>query len=171
MNLFAAIFYVLGAIIVIATGMAVTRRRTMHAVVYAVVSFFATAALFGLLGAPLLAVFEVIIYAGAIMVLFLFIIMLIPRTRLERDVGGGLRWLLPGILSLVILACVTVLTVTAHGSGQQLHPAMASPSDVGRALYVRYWLVVEFVSFLLFMGLAGACFLGRRQNDAKEERP
>ena len=77
MNIYAVMFYVLGAVIVGATALAITRRNVMHAIVYLVLSFFGTALLFYLLGAPFLAVLEVVIYAGAIMVLFLFIVMML----------------------------------------------------------------------------------------------
>ena len=88
MNLYAIIFYLLAFIILAATALAVTRRNLMHAIVYLVLSFFGTALLFYLLGAPFLAVLEVIIYAGAIMVLFLFIVMMLeikpPETTRRR---------------------------------------------------------------------------------------
>ena len=67
------LFYVLAAVILVTTGLAITRRNLVHAVVYLVLSFFGSAMLFYLLGAPILAALEVIIYAGAIMILFLFI--------------------------------------------------------------------------------------------------
>ena len=68
MTLYAIIFYILAAIVLAATALAVTSRNVMHAIVYVVVSFFAMAPLFYLLGAPFLALLEIIIYAGAIMV-------------------------------------------------------------------------------------------------------
>ena len=81
MTLYSVIFYVLAALILVSTGLAITRRNLVHAVVYLVISFFGSAMLFYLFGAPLLAAFEVIIYAGAIMVLFLFVIMMIKRNK------------------------------------------------------------------------------------------
>ena len=76
------IFYLLAGLIVASTSMAVTRRNMVHAVLYLVLSFFGTAMLFYLLGAPFLAALEIIIYAGAIMVLFLFLIMMIRLKKL-----------------------------------------------------------------------------------------
>ena len=67
----------MAAVIVAATGLAITRRHPVHAVVYLILSFLGSAMLFYLLGAPFLAALEVIIYAGAIMVLFLFVIMML----------------------------------------------------------------------------------------------
>ena len=79
----ALLFYILGFIMLAATLLCITRRNPVHAVIYLVVSFFALAIMFYLLGAPLVAAFEVIVYAGAIMVLFLFVIMLLGAERLQ----------------------------------------------------------------------------------------
>ena len=79
MTLYGLIFYVLGTLIAVATALAITRRQPIHAVLYLIVAFLGTAALFLLLGAPLLAAFVVILNAGAIMVLILFGIMLFQR--------------------------------------------------------------------------------------------
>ena len=107
MSLFAVIFYILAAVILAATAMAVTRRDPVHAVVYLVGSFFGSAMLFFLLGAPFLAALEVIIYAGAIMILFLFIIM--------KRIG----YVAVGVI--VIFALVLSLLVRMLGYGTFLH--------------------------------------------------
>ena len=80
MTLYSVIFYVLAVIILASTVLAIIQRFLINAVVYLILSFFATGLLFYLLGAPFLAVLEVIIYAGAIMVLFLFIVMTLPNS-------------------------------------------------------------------------------------------
>ena len=84
MTLYTIIFYVLAAVILVTTGLAITRRNLVHAVVYLVFSFFGSAMIFYLFGAPLLAVLEVIIYAGAIMILFLFIIIMVKAETSEK---------------------------------------------------------------------------------------
>ena len=95
----------LAAVILVSTALAVTRRNLMHAIVYLVLSFFGTALLFYLLGAPFLAVLEVIIYAGAIMVLFLFIVMMLEVRASEEPIGAYLlRWLPAAVLGALSLA-------------------------------------------------------------------
>ncbi len=84
MILYAVIFYVVSALILASTAMAVTRKNPVHAVVYLVISFLGSALLFYILGAPFLAALEVIIYAGAIMVLFLFVVMMLKMEAVER---------------------------------------------------------------------------------------
>ena len=77
MTIYSIIFYILAIVILVTTALAITRRDLVHAVVYLIFSFFGSAMLFYLFGAPFLAVLEVIIYAGAIMVLFLFIVIML----------------------------------------------------------------------------------------------
>jgi len=90
------LFYILGFTMLAATLLCITRRNPVHAVIYLVVGFFALALMFYLLGAPLVAAWEVIVYAGAIMVLFLFIIMMLGlarrKLRLARAGTVGGRW-------------------------------------------------------------------------------
>jgi NADH-quinone oxidoreductase subunit J len=162
MSIYAVIFYVLAVLIVAFTVMAITRHNLMHAIVFLVGSFIATALLFYLLGAPFLAVLEVVIYAGAIMVLFLFIVMMLEIRPEARTLWPFLRpWLLP--LSLAGVACLVlfVFIVFASGSNLSLPLVMASPLAFGRFLFQKYWLGVEIASYLLFVALVGALYLGR----------
>ncbi len=164
MTLYGALFYVLGVITVLATVLAVTRQNLIHAVVYLTISFFATAALFFLLGAPFLAALEVIIYAGAIMVLFLFIIMMLKLEAARKAPGAWARQWLPALLLGAVTLAVTVLVLlTAPGGDLGLTAAMATPRQFGRVLFQQYWLPVEIVSFLLLVALVGALYLGRRE--------
>jgi NADH-quinone oxidoreductase subunit J len=171
MTPYGIIFYVLGAVTVIATALAITRTNLVHAVVYLVVSFFATALLFYLLGAPFLAALEVIIYAGAIMVLFLFIIMMLKIESTKETLGMFLRQWLPAIiLGGVSLAASVFLITVSPQSGTPLVAAMASPLQFGEFLFQNHWLSVEIASFLLFVALVGALYLGRREGPP-EKRP
>ncbi len=164
MNLYGIIFYLLAFIILASTALAVTRRNLMHAVVYLVLSFFGTALLFFLLGAPFLAVLEVIIYAGAIMVLFLFIVMMLEIRPPEESVGAyARRWLPAAVLGALSLAAAFVVIVIRPGRLQPLELNLAAPLEFGRFLFQRYWFSVEIVSFLLFVALVGALYLGRRE--------
>jgi NADH-quinone oxidoreductase subunit J len=164
MNLYGVIFYLLAFIILASTAMAVTRRNLMHAIVYLVFSFFGTALLFYLLGAPFLAVLEVVIYAGAIMVLFLFIVMMLEIRPAEEPVSSYLRrWLPAAVLGALSLAAACSLLLFKAGPPLVLPLSAASPLEFGRFLFQRYWFSVEIVSFLLFVALVGALYLGRRE--------
>src|SRR5512145_390953 len=100
------LFYLLSAVAIVATGFCITRRNTVHAVIYLVQDFIALAILFYLLGALLVAAWEVIIYAGAIMVLFLFVIMMLELAPDDPLPGPGWRrWGPVALLALALLAC------------------------------------------------------------------
>ena len=174
MTLFGAIFYLLAAVILAATGLAVTSRVLMHAVIHLIVAFLATALLFYLLGAPLLAAFQVIVYAGAIMVLFLFIVMLI---RSEEPSAPGVRLALPAVLGAITFAAALALLFAGPAeTGAKLELAAASPRSLADFVFKHYWLGVEAISILFFLALAGAYHLARGPrgepdgSEADEER-
>jgi NADH-quinone oxidoreductase subunit J len=162
MNLYAIFFYILAAIIVAFTILAITRRNVMHAIVYLAGSFIATALLFYLLGAPFLAILEVVIYAGAIMVLFLFIVMMLGINADERSPWQFLRPWLPALaLAGIAFIVMFVFILLGSGSSSPLPLVVASPLTFGRFLFQKYWLGVEIASYLLFVALVGALYLGR----------
>ena len=157
-------FYGAAAVAVIATLMTITRTNAVHALLYLIVSLLAVAVIFFTLGAPFIAALEVIIYAGAIMVLFVFVIMLLNLGAQSAAQEQG--WLNPGIwrgpaLLAAALAIELVYTFTTQGSGPLTGARSITPQDVGVALYDRYLLAVELASMLLMAGLVGAFHLGQ----------
>lgn len=160
MTTLGLLFYLFAAVLLLAATLAVTRRNPIHAVCCAVITFLATAGLFVVLGAPLPGALEVIVYAGAIMVLFLFIIML-----LGLPIGAGpvpmARLLAPGILAAATLVSLFALIGADPAGHMPLPAATASPAAVGTVLFGSYWLAVEAVSILLFAALAAVLLLGR----------
>jgi NADH-quinone oxidoreductase subunit J len=164
----AVIFYALGIVILAATGLAITRRQPVHAVLYLIVAFLGTAALFFLLGAPLLAAFVVIVYAGAIMVLVVFVIMLLQRS--PRELGLLSEWGPATLLGVVFFAVAVAMVFKDDGSGIVLQGAVVQPRDFGRFLFERYWLAVEIVSILFLVALVAILHLGKRRDDEKIEK-
>jgi NADH-quinone oxidoreductase subunit J len=158
------IFYILAVTTLAATLMCITRSNPVHAVIYLVNAFFALALIFYLLGAPLVAAWEVIIYAGAIMVLFLFIIMMLELAPAEKRSGPGWRrWGPVVVLSFVLLACTIALLVADPGATRGVPVYYASPRMFGYALFDKYALAVEVVSFQLLFAAVGAFYVGREQ--------
>jgi NADH-quinone oxidoreductase subunit J len=158
----------LGIVILAATGLAVTRRQPVHAVLYLIVAFLGTAALFFLLGAPLIAAFVVIIYAGAIMVLVLFVIMLLQRS--PRELGLLSEWGPAALLGIVFFAVVVAMIFKDPASGIVLQGAVAQPRNFGRLLFDRYWLAVEIVSILFLVALVAILHLGKRRDTEETEK-
>jgi NADH-quinone oxidoreductase subunit J len=156
-----AAFYIAGAVAVIATFMTITRPNAVHALLYLVVSLLAVALIFLLLGAPFAAALEVIIYAGAIMVLFVFVVMMLsmgPRGAAEeRRHLHVADWLGPALLTVVLV--VELIYATA-GEGREAVPGVqVTPANVSAVLFGRYAFAVELVSLLLLVGLIGAYHL------------
>jgi len=157
-----ALFYILAAIAVASTLLCITRRNPVHAVIFLVHTLFALALIFYLLGAPLVAVWEVIIYAGAIMVLFMFIIMMLELSPQGAGEGvGGRHWLTVLLLSAAVLGCSLALVVLDPGQSATLPDFYATPAQFGYALFSTYPLAVEVVSFQLLFAAVGAFYVGR----------
>jgi NADH-quinone oxidoreductase subunit J len=164
------LFYILAFTALGATLMCITRRNPVHAVIYLVNAFFALALIFYILGAPLVAAWEVIIYAGAIMVLFLFIIMMLELAPTEVPSGPGWRrWGPVALLSAVLLGCTILLMAVDPGSGREGPTFYASPREFGYALFHEYALAVQVVSFQLLFAAVGAYYVGRRSEKHSEE--
>ncbi|WP_321492909.1 NADH-quinone oxidoreductase subunit J [uncultured Desulfobacter sp.] len=152
----AYIFHAFAAIIIISTVMAVTRKNMVHAVLYLVVSFIGSGLLFYFLGAPLPAAFEVIIYAGAVMVLFLFIIMMLKFETSPRKIGQTRYYAAAlGMWGLYLILCVGAKCALSPQALQTLEPAMAAPKNFGRFLFQQHWLSIEIISILLLVVLIG----------------
>jgi len=165
------LFYLASVVALLATGLALTRANAAHALIYLIVSLLAVAVLFFLMGAPFAAALEIVIYAGAIMVLFVFVIMMLnlgeAGNAQEREWLRGRHWIVPGILAaLLLLELILALQHTpATTSG-----VAVTPKAVGLSLFGPYVLAVEIASMLLLAGLVGAYHLGRRFIVRRERR-
>jgi NADH-quinone oxidoreductase subunit J len=156
------LFYLTSAVALFATVMMITRLNTVHSLLYLILSLLAVGFIFFLLGAHFAAVLEVIIYAGAIMVLFIFVIMLLNQG--QKTLAQERLWLEPGIwigpsvLALILFAEIAVIITQAGGAetGQVINA-----KQVGMALFGPYLLAVELASILLLAGLVGAYHLGK----------
>lgn len=163
-------FYTAAIIAVVATIIVITQLNAVHALLYLIISLLAVALIFFILGAPFAAALEVIIYAGAIMVLFVFVVMMLnlgKETIAQENQWLSPRiWIGPGILSLILLIELTYLLI--KGGGGLADTAIVKPKQVGVALFGPYLLAVELAAMLLLAGLVGAYHLGRRI-DKKEQ--
>ena len=160
-----AIFYIAAIVAVLATVLMLTRLNPVHALLYLTISLLSVAVVFYTLGAPFMAALEVIIYAGAIMVLFVFVIMLLNLGK--HTVETERAWVSPGMFTgPAILAAILVGEVSylLARSGSLTPPAAEiSPRQVALSLYGPYLLGVELASFLLLGALVGAYHVGSRR--------
>jgi len=157
-------FYIAAAVAIISTALMLRDVNVVHALLYLIVSLLAVAVVFYVIGAPFVAALEVIIYAGAIVVLFVFVVMMLNLGEQAMTQEKG--WLTPGIwfgptlLAGVLLCEVAYLVV--QGGGAQLEAGMVTPKQVGIVLFGPYLIGVELASMLLLAGLVGAYHLGVR---------
>lgn len=158
-------FYIAAIVAILATVRVITHTEGVHALLYLTVSFLAIALIFFLLGAPFVSALEVIIYAGAIMVLFVFVIMMLnlgpQSSEQERRWLQAELWIGPTVLSLVLLGELIYL-LARSGEDQPAMITTIAPKQVGISLYGPYLVGVELASLLLLPGLIGAYHLGRR---------
>ncbi len=137
-------FYIAGAVAVISTGLMLTRLNVVHALLYLIVSLLGVAVVFYVLGAPFVAALEVIIYAGAIMVLFVFVVMMLNIGAHEVEIEE--QWLTPGIWAgPVLLATILIIEVVylVRSGTADLATSAVGPKQVGIALFGPYLIGVE----------------------------
>lgn len=156
-------FYSTAALAVLATVVALTRSNAAHALIYLILSLLAVAVMFFMLGAPFAAALEVLIYAGAIMVLFVFVVMMLnlgdAGDERERQWLQPKLWIVPGLLTAILLGEMLMIF---GDSGVQSTGVSVSPKEVGIALFGPYVLAVELASMLLMSALVGAYHVARR---------
>jgi NADH-quinone oxidoreductase subunit J len=164
------LFYMAATISLVSTVLAVTRYNAAHALIYLIISLLASAIIFYLVGAPFAAVLEIVIYAGAIMVLFVFVIMML-NLGARGDVAEHVllrpgMWIIPSILCLILFGEMIYVLASEE---RFLKGVVIGPKAVGIELFGPYVLAVEIASMLLLAGLVGAYHLGRRYLvDARE---
>jgi NADH-quinone oxidoreductase subunit J len=163
MNLGLLVFYFFAALAVAGAAMMVTRKNPVHSAVYLVVTFVAISAIYVQLGADFLFAVQVLVYAGGIMVLFLFVIMLVNLEESRRFSGGKLHLGLSAVLAVVLFGMMARVFVKEIAAP----PAVAAPMAegnlemVGSLLYQNYLIPFEVVSLLLLVAMIGAIVLGR----------
>ncbi len=158
-------FYISSVVAVAATALALTRRDAVHGLLYLIVSLLAVALAFYALGAAFAAALEVIVYAGAIVVLFLFAVMLLDLGRRpagERRAAVPVAWIGPAALALVLLGELAYVALGGEAPLDRL-PRAVGPEAVGAELFGPWLIAVELASMLLLAALAGAFRLGTRE--------
>jgi len=164
--------HISGIVAIISTLMVITRKNAVHALLYLIVSLLSVALVFFVLGAPFVAALEVIIYAGAIMVLFVFVIMMlnvgIDSAQQERAWMSPAGWIGPACLSAALLGEL-IYVMTGNGI-RMINVSMVGPRQVALSLFGPHLVAVELASILLLSGLIGATHLGRR-NPAERDDP
>src|SRR2546425_6885173 len=164
------LFYLLGAVAIVAALLVIGQRSPIHSVLLLIASFGALSGLYVLLDAPFVAVIQIIVYAGAIMVLFLFVVMLLNAPHEETSYDERIHPLLrQGTMRFGAALAVALLVELwwALTKGREVGPfaggAVASVSAIGRSLFTDYSFQFEVTSILILVAMVGAVVLARRE--------
>ena len=160
------LFYFAALIAVGSAILVVLNRNAVYSAIFLVLCFFSLAMIYLLLEAYFLAVLEIFIYAGAIMVLFLFVVMLLNLGR-EKALPHFMKFQRALSLMLVILFFFGVSLIMVNGSGELHQPTIKFSSGsvyaLGEALFTKFLLPFEVASLLLLVALIGTVYLAKRK--------
>lgn len=172
MTLDLALFLTL-AIIAVASALGMLlSRNAVYAALFLVLNFVTVAVFYLLLGAPFIAMAQITVYAGAIMVLFLFVIMLLGAERLT-GISNWRKILFPGALAVILfIEAAYLLIVKARPAGDVLQPeasvnTVENLRQLGTSLFSDYLLPFEVVSILLLVAMVGAIILTKKEKGAR----
>jgi NADH-quinone oxidoreductase subunit J len=167
------LFYLFAGVAVLASLLVIAQRNPVYSVLLLIASFGALSGLYVLLDAPFVAMIQIIVYAGAIMVLFLFVVMLLnaPHEDTEEDLERGVRIPASGGIKVfgVLLAVALVgellwVLSAARPAGDGFpNPPVSSVAAIGQALFTDYAFPFEVTSVLILVALVGAIVLARRE--------
>ena len=162
-------FYLMALVAIVSTVRVVTNTNPVHALLSLIVSLLAVAGIFMIVGAPFAGALEIIVYAGAIMVLFVFVVMMLnlgnATVKQERDWLQPSLWIGPGIVSLLLLVVMVYAILTANDQG--IDGTVIDAKAVGISLFGPYVLAVELASMLLLAGLVVAFHVGREERQGE----
>ncbi|HVY86526.1 MAG TPA: NADH-quinone oxidoreductase subunit J [Caulobacterales bacterium] len=165
----AIAFYVLAAIAIASAFAVIAVRNPVHSVLFLILTFFTSAGLFVLLGAEFLAMLLVVVYVGAVAVLFLFVVMMLDVDFVELKQGFLAYMPLGAIVALVLLGELVLVGSAAGGAGgAPISLAPSAPASItnaeaiGRVLYTDYLLLFQLAGLILFVAMIGAIVLTLR---------
>jgi NADH-quinone oxidoreductase subunit J len=165
------IFYILAAVTVASGVMVISARNPVHSVLFLILAFFNSAGLFVLIGAEFLAMILVVVYVGAVAVLFMFVVMMLDINFLRMQ-EGFMKYLPVGLLVGIILLAELVLvggtwalrdTTEAAASAVAAAPAVSNTEAIGNLLYTQYFYLFQAAGLILLVAIIGAITLTLRQ--------
>ena len=160
------IFLYFAAVIIVSAVLMVTRRNLIHSVMFMLLLFFHIAGLFVLLNAEFLAAVQLIVYAGAILILYLFVVMLLSVDRETQAVRANRFW--PWLIGFGFVIAAEIALLVLRGTfpadrGQAVKNAGAGVRELGVELYTNYLVPFEIASVILLVGLVGAVMLAKKK--------
>ena len=170
----AAVFYAFGAVLLVSGLLVITSRNPVHSALFLVLAFFTAAAIWLLLRAEFLAIALVVVYVGAVMVLFLFVVMMLD-INVERIREGFWRNLPLALIvgGILVLEMVGVLARHIYGEHPKpLPPGYSNTRELGQVLYTDYAFAFEIAAVILLVAIIAAISLTlRRRKDSRHQDP
>lgn len=162
------IFYICGLIAILTTLCVITQINATYALMFFIASLFSISGMFFAVGAYFAGALEIIMYAGAIMVLFIFVIMMlnIGKSKKNHDVMHTINpiiWIFPTIICLIFIIMLTYAILKSN-NGQIISSFIIDAKEVGIQLFSKYILIVELSSILLLAGLVVALYIGHKEH-------
>jgi NADH-quinone oxidoreductase subunit J len=159
------IFAYFALVILVSALLTITRRNPVHSVMFMLLLFFHIAGVFVLLHAEFLAAVQLIVYAGAILILYLFVVMLLNVDKETSAARANRFW--PWIIAFGLVIAGEIALLIARGSfpadtGQSMWPADTGVRELGIVLYQKYLIPFEIASVILLVGLVGAVMLAKK---------
>jgi NADH-quinone oxidoreductase subunit J len=165
------VFYLFATLVIASGVMTIASRNPVHSVLWLILAFFNAAGLFLLIGAEFLAFLLVIVYVGAVAVLFLFVVMMLDVDFAELRAGFA-TYLFPGLVLGIVLLGELIAALIARNAGaidlaaQAVAPSPTAPSNIaalGQMLYSRYLFIFEAAGLVLLVAMIGAIVLTHRK--------
>lgn len=158
-------FYALAAVAIFASLRVITNANPVHAILSMIVSLLAISGIFFVLGAPFAGALEIVVYAGAIMVLFVFVIMMLNlgmdnEAREERWLDAK-TWAVPTGLTIIVAVVLYAMIGLNHNEAAVIGGTSISAKAVGTVLFTKYIMLVEVAALLLLAALVAAYHLGK----------
>jgi NADH-quinone oxidoreductase subunit J len=159
-------FYLLGGLMLIGGVLVITRKNPVHSALALIVTLLAQASIYLMLYAPFVAGVQIILYAGGIMVLFLFVIMLVNIERSQRERQFNKQW----VVGMVAAIALGGLFIAVYAKGRGIFPEGALPAveaqntqNVATLLYGQYMFAFEIASLLLLVAIIGAVVMAKKR--------
>ena len=176
MNFETLVFYAFAAVLLGSALRVITSRNPVHAALFLVLAFFTAAAIWLLLRAEFLAITLVLVYVGAVMVLFLFVVMMLD-VNLERLREGFWQYLPLGLVVGILMAAEMAAVLYTRWSGlsappRALAPGTSNTRELGKVLYTQYAFAFELAAVILLVAIIAAIALTlRRRKDSRSQDP
>lgn len=169
MNVATLFFYLFSAVMIASAFMVISSRNPVHSVLFLILTFFNAAGLFLLLGAEFLAMILVVVYVGAVAVLFLFVVMMLDVDFAEFKQGflqylpiGGTLGLIVLIETVVVVGAWTIGPISIANVTTPMPPGMSNTMALGRVLYTQYFYLFQAAGLILLTAMIGAIVLTLR---------